>query len=122
MKRSRSGLILLAVVLLVGGCALKKQRQSNQYPPIRVRIENQNFYDATVYLLWRGDRRRLGVVGGNSRVTFNSAWYGPAIQVEVNLLAGQRFRSEEWSVSPGEQVIVEIPPNVNRIGLIRRGL
>jgi hypothetical protein len=85
-----------------------------------VQVDNQNFNDVTVYLIWRSDRRRLGSVGGHSRATFTSQWYGPDLLVELDVLAGSRVRSERVPVNPGEQLVVEIPATIERLRVIRR--
>jgi hypothetical protein len=122
MNRKTAGLGLLLLLLALSACSSRRGRrpQNNLYPPITVSIENQNFYDATVYLRWRGDRRRLGVVTGNSRGTFESQWYGPDVQIEIELLAGRRHTGDPIGVSPGDQLIVEIPANADRLRVFRR--
>jgi len=119
-KPATLGLVLLLLALAACTTGRRRQQQSNAYPPIRISIENQNFYDATVYLRWRGDRRRLGVVNGNTRSDFESPWYGPDLQFEIELLAGSRYTGDTIGVSPGDQLIVEIPANADRLRVFRR--
>ncbi len=122
MNRRTAGLGLLLLVVTLSACTQRRSRrpQQNAYPPITVSVENQNFYDATVYLRWRGDRRRLGVVNGNGRGTYESPWYGPDVQIEIELLAGRRHLGDPIGVSPGDQLIVEIPANADRFRVFRR--
>jgi len=121
MNRRPCTLALVLLLFALAACATGRRRQqSNAYPPIRVSIENQNFYDATVYLRWRGDRRRLGVVNGNTSSDFESPWYGPDLQVEIELLAGSRYVGDPIGVSPGDQLVVEIPANADRLRVFRR--
>jgi len=88
--------------------------RANSFEPIAIEIDNQNFSDLTVYLIWNADRRRLGSVGGKRSATFRSNWYGPILQVEVELLAGARHAGPSFSVSPGDDILVEIPPNIDQ--------
>jgi hypothetical protein len=119
-KRTTLGLVIL-LAIVVAGCSSRRGSQGNSYPPIKVTVENQNFYDATVYLSWRGDRRRLGVVGGNQRETFESPWFGPEVTIQIDLLAGNRRSADPVGISPGEELVVEIPANIDRLRIIRRG-
>ena len=59
-------MIVLLVAALAAGCA-KNRSPAAQSDQVTIVVDNQNFYDATVYLRWYGDRRRLGDVGGFSR-------------------------------------------------------
>lgn len=122
MKRFYSYGLLALVILAAASCSSRRgQQQGNNYPPIKVSIENQNFYDATVYLSWRGDRRRLGVVGGNTTQTFESPWFGPEVTIQIDLLAGGRRSGDPIGISPGEELVVQIPANIDRLRVIRRG-
>jgi hypothetical protein len=122
MKRSHAVSLFVLVILVAASCSSGRGRQqSSNYPPIKVSIENQNFYDATVYLSWRGDRRRLGVVGGNTTQTFESQWFGPEVTIQIDLLAGGRRTGDPIGISPGEELVVQIPANIDRLRVIRRG-
>jgi hypothetical protein len=113
--------ILLVLVLVATACSSRAANRTDEsYPPIKIRVLNQNFYDATIYLVWRSDRRRLGVVGGNTEQSFTSQWYGPEIQVELQLLAGSRVRGDRLGISPGDELIVEIPSNPERFRVYKR--
>jgi hypothetical protein len=123
MKRFQAFGLIALVVLVAASCSSRRsnQQQGNNYPPIRVSIENQNFYDATVYLSWRGDRRRLGVVGGNTTQVFQSPWFGPEVTIQIDLLAGGTRSGDPIGISPGEELVVQIPANIDRLRIIRRG-
>jgi len=115
------GALLIVLAIGVTACTTRSRRaQQNAYQPITVQVENQNFNDVTVYLLWRSDRRRLGSVGGHSRATFTSEWYAPDLVVELDVLAGSRVRSDRVPVNPGDRLIVEIPSQIERVRVIRR--
>lgn len=120
-RRLYRHLLVLMVLLEATSCSTRRNGQRNEnYPPVKFSIQNLNFYDATVYLIWRSDRRRLGVVGGNSTQTFTSQWYGPEVQIELQMLAGSRVRSDRLGVNPGEEFVVEIPSDPNRLRIYRR--
>jgi hypothetical protein len=106
--------VSFVVVGAVAGCA-KKTPSTSAQESVTVVVDNQNFYDATVYLRWHGDRRRLGSVTGFTKKEFETRWVAPELQVEIDLLAGGTYRGDRISVSPGEVVEVELPPNMDRV-------
>lgn len=86
---------------------------------IRVNAVNNNFNEATVRALYRGERR-LGIVPGNGRASFNMPW--PAIndlRVRIDLLAGDRFTTNRIAVNPGETVYLTIESPLHRSWLRR---
>jgi hypothetical protein len=114
------GVLSLLVAGTSASCSSRSARQQSQFQPITVQVENQNFNDVTVFLVWNTDRRRLGVVNGNTRSNFTSQWYGPTLELEIDVLAGRRYRSERISVNPGDELIAEIPSTLERIRIYRR--
>jgi hypothetical protein len=113
-------LLLLGIVTAAASCSSKRRPRDERFPPITVEVENQNFYDATVYLLWQSDRRRLGVVGGNAKQSFTTNWGGPQVTVMIEMLAGRRYQSIPVGVSPGDDLVVEIPVAPERFHIYRR--
>jgi hypothetical protein len=113
-------LLLLAIVMAAVSCSSKRRPREESFPPITVEVENQNFYDATVYLLWQSDRRRLGVAPGNATQSFTSSWRGPELTVMIEMLAGRRYQSIPIGVSPGDGLVVEIPVAPERFHVYRR--
>jgi hypothetical protein len=74
-----------------------------------LQVENQNFADARLYAHWNGDRRRIGVVGGNRTEHFTLNWDGRQLRVEVDFLAGGSIISPSIMVSRGDTVVFQIP-------------
>lgn len=120
-RRSRMGSVLAFGLLLtlLGGCGILWGRGDPDEPideNIYVRVENQNFYDATIYIFWNSERRRLGQVVGNTEEVFTTPYrMGGVIAFQVSLLAGPSFTTDPMSVGPGEEVIVTIPPQLHRM-------
>jgi hypothetical protein len=80
-----------------------------------VRVENQSFTDATVYVWQSSQRLRLGFVTATSTQTMQipqSVIFGPTpLRFQVDFLAGNRSPlSESITVTPGDTVILQIPP------------
>ena len=78
---------------------------------VQLEVRNQNFKDARVYALWDGERRRLGVVNGNSSQTFRIQWRaGATFRIGVDFVAGGSFVSGGLSTWPGDTFEFIIPP------------
>lgn len=85
---------------------------SSEEQVVELQVTNQNFKDARIYAIWGGERRRLGMVSGNSSQTFRVQWRpGATLRIEVDFLAGGGFLSEGVSTWPGEAFEFIIPAN-----------
>ena len=81
---------------------------------IQVRVDNQNFGDATIHAIRGGERIRLGQVTGKSEQSFTMRWnFSLPLEFEVNIIGGQGCGVRPLSVDPGDRVWVRIP---NQIG------
>jgi hypothetical protein len=106
----------LSLSLIVAGC-LPMQRDPGSGWEIEdrgggefvLRVENHNFLDARLYVRWNGDRRRIGVVGGNQNRDFTLPYDGRSLRVEVDFVAGRGFVSGSTSVNPGDTINFRIP-------------
>jgi hypothetical protein len=125
----RAARTLLAVLALtMAACGTRGPRATGNpfdesgagLPQIRVRVQNQNFYDATVTVLGDNVRRRLGSVGGNSSATFTMAWeFSSGFRVQIDLLAGPSCTSDTIQVNPGDEVEFQIPSDLGTTGYCR---
>lgn len=111
----------IVLVLATAGCASVSGEGTrsgwdvggDRRETVRLTVTNQNFSDARVYALWNGERRRLGLVTGNSSQTFTMDWRpGATLRIEVDFVAGGSFVSEGISSWPGETWEFIIPPRV----------
>jgi hypothetical protein len=120
---ARSSLTVVAALLLtaqLGGCAGRKGADNEAGPQSRaevtIEVENQNFYDARVYLLVLGQRTRLGQVNGNSTETFSFALQPDEVRIEVDFIGGAGgFVTEAMPVSAGDQLELQILPDAHRL-------
>jgi hypothetical protein len=72
-------------------------------------VRNNNFYDASLTAIADTGRRRLGTVGGNQSAVFTMPWqYTGGLRIEIDLLAGPSCTTDLVTVSPGEDVQLEI--------------
>jgi hypothetical protein len=112
----------VALVALVGGLALVSgcMRNGQQDPmdpaaPTYVKVENRAFLDMNVYVYRSAQRVRLGTTNGNSTARYvipASLLFGPtALRFQADPIGGTRAPvSEEITVSPGDEVVLVIPP------------
>lgn len=105
----------VAAVALLAACASLRNAPASTAPQTSLKVDNQAFLDMTIYVMRGPERVRLGLARGASTSTF-------VIPADVLLPATLRFVadpigssrasiSEEISVSPGDQVGIQIPPN-----------
>ena len=81
----------------------------------RVVVDNQAFPDMDIFVLEGGRRVRLGMAGGNSKTTFTIPKYLvrslTSIRFYADPIGGNRTPvTEEIQVSPGDEVVLRIPP------------
>jgi hypothetical protein len=119
-RTPRPVLLLFVAAVAVAACSSNRRPRNESYPPVTVEVNNQNFYDATVYLMWHSSRHRLGVAAGNGKETFTANWVGPEVTVVIEMLAGRRYQSIPIGVSPGDGLVVDIPVAPERFQVYRR--
>lgn len=105
-------LMLLAVLT---ACAARGTGDAGAPDRVPVEVENQNFYEATIYAYRNGARVRLGEVPGNQTATL-SAPFPPRgeISFDIRLLAVGAYTSQSVAVSPGDTVRIVVPANLHR--------
>lgn len=119
-QRSRSWPRGLPVLLLAGialsGCTLLPRgerpapdaRSNNE--PVLLEVNNQNFQDARIYVIWDGFRERAGLVNGNTRQTLRLQSRDGQLRVEVDFVAGGGYVTDPIQVWRGETIQLIIPP------------
>jgi len=110
--------VLLAALLAssVAGCFGRSEARSpfaggsRTQERIRIRVENQNFNDATVHAVRGGERVRLGEVTGKSDKDFTLRWsFSVPLEFEIHLVGGGSCSVRPMHVDPGDRVWVRIP-------------
>ncbi len=112
--------ILVAFVgslALAGACMGNTQEEMAAEPvePTVVRVENRAYLDMTIYVYRSSQRMRLGTVTGNSSTKFvipHSLMFGATpLRFQADPIGANRQPiSEEINVSPGDEVVLVIPP------------
>ena len=81
---------------------------------VSLEVDNQNFYDATVYAVSdAGERQRLGRVTGLSHDTFTFRWLHQELRVLIQLLADGSAITQPVLVNPGDSLNMVIQPDLN---------
>jgi hypothetical protein len=116
---------LLAGAAAVAGCMGGPATKANPFEQgsgatsIRIDVTNRNFNQATLETLGRV-QRRLGIVGGHARQSFNLPWPADGnLRIRIDLLAGGRYTTNSVSLKPGDTAYLTIENPVQR-SLLRR--
>ena len=118
MKRRLLALVLGIAVAGSSACVHRSAAQEARdaiAPHTFVKVENQAFLDANIYVLASGQRQRLGTATGSGANTFEiprSIMFGPTqLSFLVDFVGSQRTPiSESITVNPGDTVVLMIPP------------
>lgn len=111
-------IVALTFALGVGSAACASPGESPfgdgvQPGTVQVEVDNQNFYDATIYVLSGAGERRLGIVPGKTKKTFVARLVAPAdVRLRVRMLAGGSFTTDPMNTIPGEIIQLIIPARV----------
>jgi len=81
---------------------------------LTITVTNQDFYDATVYVLTGSNRLRLGIVPSNGQATFRFRWGDPRVRFQIALQSAGSYLTEYISVSAGDALQYTIPPDAHR--------
>ena len=99
----------LAPVALLAGCSLLPGNRAespfrDSGGPVTIHVRNNNFSDATLTLVSRGNRRRLGTVTGKHEARFTTPAPAPADvwHVEIDLVGGMWCETEPIDVDAGD--------------------
>jgi hypothetical protein len=100
-----------------GACMGNTQQEqaAEPVPPTYVKVENRAYLDMNVYVYRSVQRMRLGTTNGNSTARYvipASMLFGPTpLRFQADPIGGNRQPvSEEVTVSPGDEVVLVIPP------------
>jgi hypothetical protein len=116
-NRPRSSLGLLPTLLALGACASMGQGSADDpfaspgdRNMFRIYVQNDNYYDARLYVLETGGARRsLGFVGGKTDQVFTVPWsFSNEVRIEINMVAGPTCTTEPLMVDPGDELRLQI--------------
>lgn len=109
-----------AVALLAAGCALlpgsnvKPDEFDEEVPEhLTLEVQNDNFYDATIYAVRLGQRLRIGWVGGHTTQTFQFKWPALDLSFEIALLAVGSYYTYPLPVDAGDELALTVLPDLH---------
>jgi hypothetical protein len=109
VRISRSVLVL-GLGLAAAACSSTAAGQRDPFSAtapaedILLTVENNDFRDATIYILWGGVKSRAGTATGKTSRTFRSRWRSEEVQLEVDFLGRGGYVTERVPVYPGDHL------------------
>ena len=119
-RASRIAMLTLVLSTLASGLACsgntKEDQDAEPVPATMLKVNNQAFLDMTIYVLRSSQRIRLGTASGNATSRFvipsNLIFGSTPLRFIADPIGRNRSPvSQEISVSPGDEVILTIPPS-----------
>jgi hypothetical protein len=116
---SRIAMLSMMVCSLALGAACvgnkKEDEAAEPVPATLLKVENQAFLDMTIYVYRSSQRVRLGIANGNSTSRFvipsNLIFGSTPLRFQADPIGRNRQPiSQEITVSPGDEVVLTIPP------------
>jgi hypothetical protein len=115
--------MVLAAASLLWGCSVihhyfggGSDEAPRTAPIITLRVENQNYNDATVYAVTdAGEQQRIGRVTGLSHDTFRFRWLHNDLRVLIQLLADGSAVTQPVVVTPGDSLNLVIQPDLHLV-------
>ena len=102
---------------LASGCMQNNDPETAPEPvaPTRLLVQNQAFLDMTIYVYRSSQRIRLGQATGNSVTRFtipaNIMFGSTPLRFQADPIGASRAPiSQEITVTPGDEVVLTIPP------------
>lgn len=120
MKAAAYPLATVALAVTITACGAAQtgagtpvgRESQNQ---ITIEVENRNFNDARIYLLVFSERTRLGQVPAQSTRTFSFPSGPNEVRIEVSFIGGGGFVTDPMSVSPGDELVLQITQNDHQL-------
>jgi len=109
------GMVAALMALTLSGCLAMRGGDpmdgANRTGPVTLMVDNQNFKDARIYVIWDNHRQRAGMVVGKTRQSFElDRRFGGDLRVHIDFIAGHSYTTDPLHVWPGEILELVIPP------------
>lgn len=123
MVRLAKWIPMLGLACLIGAApggglptpAVAQVRDSVTRRGISLEVDNQNFYDATIYAVRPGLRQRVGYVTGEGKHTFSFRWPDGDLRLEIDLLAVGSYYTQVMDVEQGDQLQLTVLPYLHTL-------
>ena len=101
--------LAVGALLAASGCATSEEQTGRAFDgsddEVLLTVENNDFADANIHVLWNGVRTRAGMVVGKTSETFRLPWRSEWAQIEVDFVGPREdYHSERFSVDPGDHL------------------
>lgn len=114
LTRAFHATLFALAVLTVAGCSRNPGPPLDANSPTMLRVENQAFLDMNIFVVFRGQRIRVGFVSGSTTTNFRLPMQLTSVETLrfiADPVGSNRLPiSEEILVSPGDVVTLTIPP------------
>lgn len=121
MKTAAKLLAIGALALVNAACGARQAGVEGPEPgparEVTVEVENQNFYDARIYLLEFGRRTRLGNVSGNSTRVFRFRSPPQEVRFVIDFIGAGELTTTGIEVSPGDELVLTVTAAAHRLRL-----
>ena len=85
-------------------------RPVDEREEVSVEVQNQNFYDATIYAYRLSSRTRLGVVESHSTRSFEFRWITGDLRFLVDFFANGCILTDQLPVDRGDDLLLILEP------------
>lgn len=82
---------------------------------LSIEVDNQNFYDATIYAVRPGLRQRVGYVTGEQKGKFAFRWPDGDLRLEIDLLAVGSYYTQVMDVQQGDELQLTVLPYLHTL-------
>ena len=92
------------------GAPASSPRLADEKEKVSVEVQNQNFYQATVYAYRLGSRTRLGIVESQGTRSFDFVWTTGDLRFLVDFLANGCVLTQPMAVDRGDDLLLILEP------------
>ncbi len=92
------------------GAPMSSVRPADETEEVSVEVQNQNFYQATVYAYRAGNRTRLGVVESQGTRSFEFMWITGDLRFMIDFFANGCIITEPMPVDRGDDLLLILQP------------
>ena len=92
------------------GAPASSPRLADEKEKVSVEVQNQNFYQATVYAYRAGNRARLGVVESQSTRSFEFMWITGDLRFLIDFFANGCVLTQPMAVDRGDDLLLILEP------------
>ncbi|NIN72747.1 MAG: hypothetical protein GTO46_12655 [Gemmatimonadetes bacterium] len=109
-----------ALTLTVAACAARQAADEGAAVggtgrEVTIEVENQNFYDARIYVVEYGRRRRLGSVPGHGTRVFQFRVDPTEVRFVIDFIGSGQLTTNIRNVRPGDELLLTVTATTHRL-------